>query len=244
MPARTTREEAPDSVRRLLLDLLEGSDELNPYEELCRYLSKVPEDAWGQEQVDLARGMIRRLEWWQVYELIERYAWLHETDRINGVFAAAGLAYEFFEGEVRTYEPDAAELEVDTIEDEAAETLDPNHRFVDAKAQYRKALEFLRQRPPDLESALSNAVNSIEGAVTVLTGEKTLGAGLKKLYSAERTPLSRSIEQLHNFGSAVPGVRHGAHSSSDLNEHEVRYVVRCAGSALAYLVSASYDGVF
>ena len=245
LPPRTTRDEAPSAVRRLLLDLLEGLDETDAYDVLCDYLRQVPRETWGRERQDEARYTIdRKLEWWQVYELIERHASWTDEDRVNAVFAEEGIGFELRDGTISTYEPDAEELEVADVEDAAAATLDPAGRFHDAKAQYRKGVDFLRQRPPDLENAVANAVNAVEGAVTVITGEKTLSSGLKKLFGAERTPLRLSIEQLHNYGSAVPGVRHGAHGPSDLNEHEARYIVRAAGSALAYLIAAEYDGVF
>lgn len=86
-------------------------------------------------------------------------------------------------------------------------------------------------------------MNAIEGTVTVITGEKSLSAGLKKLFGSDRTPLRLSIEQLQNYGSAVPGVRHGAHGPSNLNDHEARYVVRAAGSAMVYLIAADYEGL-
>jgi hypothetical protein len=72
LPPRTEREDAPEAVRRLLLDMLEGDDEIDPYEVLCGYLDRVPSESWGSDRQDEARYMIRKLEWWQVYELIER----------------------------------------------------------------------------------------------------------------------------------------------------------------------------
>jgi hypothetical protein len=245
LPPRTEREEAPEAVRRLLLDLLETNDEVDAYEALCAYLDKVPQEVWGRDRHDEVAYLIRKLKWWQVYDLIENYATPYaDAERVERVFAESGVAYEYVGGSILTYEPEAEELDVVGVEDEPPRTQDPDRRFVAAKAQYRKALDFLRQRPPDLENAVANAVNAVEGAVCVITGEKGLSAGLKKLYSAERTPLRLSIEQLHNYGSAVPGVRHGAHAPSDLNEHEARYVVRAAGSALSYLIAAEYESFF
>jgi len=180
-----------------------------------------------------------------VYDLIEKHAGgMYAEERIEKLFSENGIAYQYVGGEIFPWEPDAEELEVAGIEDLTPMTQDPKGRFAAPKTQYAKALDFLRQRPADLESAVANAVNAVEGAVTVITGEKQLSAGLKKLHTGERSTLRLSIEQLHNFGSAMPGVRHGAHALSDLNEHEVRHVVRAAGSALAYLIAADYDGIF
>lgn len=244
LPPRTEREDAPEAVRRLLLDLLESYDEIDPYEDLCSYLNKVPSETWGQERQDEVRYLIRKMEWLQVYELIERYGGRVDEEHIEKVFAESGIAFEYRDRHLVPYEPEAEELDVVGVEDEPLHTQDPARRFVDAKEQYGKALDFLRRRPPDLENAVANAVNAVEGAAQVITGEKSLSDALKKLYTKERTPLRLSIEQLHNYGSAVPGVRHGAHAPSDLNEHEARCVVRAAGSALAYLIAADYEGLF
>jgi hypothetical protein len=245
LPPRTKREDAPEAVRRLLLDLLEEDDEIDSYEVLCAYQDKVPREIWGTDRYEEVTYVIRQLKWWDVYELIERHAHGYsDEDRIEKVFAEAGIAYEYRDGYIVPYEPEAEELEVVAVEDEALRTQDPQHRFADAKDQYRKALDFLRQRPPDLENAVANAVNAVEGAVCVVTGKKSISEGLKTLYTRERSPLRMSIEQLHNYGSAVPGVRHGAHAPSDLNQHEALYVVRAAGSALAYLIAADYEGLF
>jgi hypothetical protein len=244
LPPRTEREDAPPAVRRLLLDLLEESDEPDAYDALCSYLRKVPDDLYGNDRERAAQYLINRLPWPDVYELIERRAGWDECDRVNDVFAEAGIGFEFDGSSIRVYEPEAEDLEVLGVEDEPLSAPDPGERFRDAKAQYKKGLDFQRQRPPDLENAVSNAVNAVEGAVTVITGEKSLSAGLKKLYAGDRAPLRLSIEQLHNYGSSVPGVRHGAHAPSGLNEHEALYIIRAAGSALAYLIAADYEGLF
>lgn len=178
-----------------------------PYEVLCEYQGRVPSETWGSERQDEVRYIVRKLDWWDVYELIERHASYLDAERIERVFAENGIGFEFRDGEITAYDPEAEELAVLDVEDKTVSTRDPGRRFFDAKEQYRKAVEFMRQKPPDLENAVANAVNAIEGAVTVITGEKSLSSGLRRLYSAERTPLRQSIEQLHNYGSAVPGVR-------------------------------------
>ena len=245
LPPRVITEEAPEAVRRYLLDLLEEDGELDAYDVLCSYLDRVPDELSGKERYDTAAWLVKKLNWFDVYELIERHAGgMYAEARVEKLFSENGIAYQYVGGEIFAWDPDAEELEVAGVEDLPLQTRDPNGRFIAPKAQYAKALDFLRKRPADLENAVASAVNAVEGAVTVITGEKTLSVGLKKLHTGERSPLRLSIEQLHNFGSAMPGVRHGAHALSDLNEHEARHVVRAAGSALAYLIAADYDAIF
>jgi hypothetical protein len=246
-PPRTTRDEAPDEVRRLLLDLLEeNADEADPYEVLCAHEKRVPQGGmYSDDRKEAAQNIIRRLPWADVYDLIENHAGYWTEERVNTVFAEAGVGYELIDGEISLYEPEADELQVAGVEDEVEAARDPGGKFEHPKAQYLQGLEELRKKPPKLESAVDDAVNAVEGTVMVITGESSLSKGLKKLYAKDgtRSPLAESMEKLFGYGSAVPGVRHGAHAASNLNEHEATYVVRAAGSAIAYLIAAHYEGL-
>ncbi|MFF1788064.1 hypothetical protein ACFVX9_16605 [Kitasatospora sp. NPDC058243] len=49
------------------------------------------------------------------------------------------------------------------------------------------------------------AVNMLEGVVRIAAGKKSIDAGLRHLFpEGERTPLCQAINQLHNYGSAMP----------------------------------------
>ncbi len=104
-------------------------------------------------------------------------------------------------------------------------------------------MSFLDGRPPDLEKAVSEAANAVEGVVRLISGEKSISAGLRKLMpSGERRPLLDTMNQLFNYASAVPGARHGAHAPSGLTDAEARYVVRVAGAAIAFLAASDAEG--
>jgi hypothetical protein len=134
---------------------------------------------------------------------------------------------------------------VSSVVDDALSVADLDGRFRTVIGQYQKAVTALEGRPPDLEKAVAEAVNAVEGAVTVITGEKTLSKGLRQLMpSRSRRALLDTINQLHNYASAVPGARHGAHAPSGLSDPEARYVVRAAGSALSFLITGSAAGAF
>lgn len=249
LPPRTETEDAPAAVRKLLLDLIEErnewDEEFDPYEAVCDILGEVPSEEWGMERRDATRRAVNStLDWPDVYELIGRVASSDQEERINRVLAKAGIGFDYYGGEFHRYEPEAEELEVAGVESEAlAPGLDATGRFLAPKEQYSKALGFLRSKPPDLPNAVASALNALEGTVGVITGEKNISAGLKRLYSGERTGLAQSMEKLFAYSSAMDGVRHGARQGSNINEHEATYVVRAAGSAIAYLIAAEYEGL-
>ena len=248
-PARVNRDDAPEGVRKLLLDLIlereQWDEEFSGYEFLCNILNEVPSDHWGNElQYFVRRAVSTRLDWPDVYDAISGIASFDQEERIGEVLAAEGMAYDFYGGEFHAYEPEADELEVTGIESQALVAgLDPEGRFAGPKGQYKKALNFLRSTPPDLPNAVASAVNALEGTVSVITGTKNISDGLKTLYAGERKPLGRSMEMLFAYGSTKDGVRHGARKGSDdLTIHEAAYIVRAAGSAIAYLIAADYEG--
>lgn len=247
-PARTERGDAPELVRKLLLDLMEEradwDEEFDPYEFLCDALGQIPEDLWGEDRRNATRYLItRKLPWPDVYELIERVAPEQER-RVNEILAQAGVGFEYWGGEFHLYEPEADELEVSAVEDEAlAPSLDAEGKFTAPKRQYAKALELVRTMPIDTANAVAQAVNALEGTVAVITEKKNIADGLKQLYQGERAPLSKSMEMLFVYGSTKDGVRHGARKDDDeISVQEATYVVRSAGSAIAYLIAAYYEG--
>jgi hypothetical protein len=249
LPPRTEREDAPPAVRKLLLDLMEErvqwDEEFDPYEMVCDALDEVPREEWPQERRDATRRAVNfTLDWPDVYDLIGRVASRDQEERINRVLAKAGIGFEYYGGEFQLFEPEADELEVTNVEEEPLDHgLDPKGRFRAPKEQYQKALDFLRSKPPDLPNAVASALNALEGTVGVITGKKNISDGLKQLYTGERTGLAKSMEMLFVYSSAMDGVRHGARQGSDISEYEATYVVRTAGSAIAYLIAAKYEGL-
>lgn len=245
-PPRTERADAPELIRKLLLDLMEEraewDEDFEPYEVMCDFLNEVPENLYGSERQERVRHAVRAIDWPDVYELIAQAASEQET-RVNDALAAAGIAYEFYGGEFHLYEPAAHEVEVADAEDQPLQPgLDADGRFKAPLEQYRKSLQFLRSMPPDTANAVASAVNALEGTVGVITGKKNISDGLKAIYSGERIPLAKSMEMLFAYGSTKDGVRHGARNGGDeIGAQEATYIVRAAGSAIAYLIAADYE---
>ncbi len=207
-------------------------------------LHRVPDgDIWGVEVEREVSRLVMAMEWFEVYDAIEEVLDGSNSRRVDEALAQAGAAYELIDGKFWPFEPVADELEVADMAYDALAAVDPSGRLKPALAQYRKAVSFLDGRPPDLEKAVSEAANAVEGVVRLISGEKSISAGLRKLMpSGERRPLLDTMNQLFNYASAVPGARHGAHAPSGLTDAEARYVVRVAGAAIAFLAAADAEG--
>lgn len=248
MPARTNLDDAPAPVRKLLLDLIEDrvewDDEFRPYDMVCDALDMVPVEDEYTDVRRLTREAVQSgLDWTSVYDLIEQLAGGDQDGRVEAVMAKAGMGYTFYGGGFHLYEPVADELEVTGIEDLPMEgSLRPAGKYAAPLAQYQKAVGFLRSRPSDLANAVASAVNALEGTVRVASGSKNISDGVKKLFTGQEVTLGKSMEMLFNFGSAKDSVRHGGVTGADLTDHEAAHVVRCAGSAIAFIVAADRDG--
>jgi hypothetical protein len=128
----------------------------------------------------------------------------------------------------------AEELEVDAIESEATAAL--HAEFAHVGKQWSSAMKALRNG--ELEDAVAAAVNALEGAVRTVTGKKSINDGLRSLFTGgHRAPLVAAIGQLHNYGSAMPNVRHGGSEPSTLDVIEARGVIRAAAAWITMIVN-------
>ena len=127
----------------------------------------------------------------------------------------------------------ADELDVSDVVDEPTRLL--HGRFSPARRQWEQSRQALADRKYEL--AVQQGVNALESVVRVASGESKISAGLKKLFpTGERAPLVAAINQLHNYGSAMPGVRHGGDKMSDLTSAEARGVCRAAAVWMSMLI--------
>lgn len=87
------------------------------------------------------------------------------------------------------------------------------------------------------EVAVQQAVNALESVVRIAPEQNKISAGLKKLFpTGERATLIDAINQLHNYGSAMPGVRHGGDKLSDLTPAEARGVCRASAVWMSTII--------
>jgi hypothetical protein len=99
----------------------------------------------------------------------------------------------------------------------------------------------MRQRRYEL--AVAQAVNALESVVLVVSGKKSIDEGLKAVLPAgERAPLRQAINQLHNYGSAMPQVRHGSRKLSILSAAEARAACRAVAVWIVMLIELDKQG--
>lgn len=236
----------PPALRRVLQDLVESADpeDGGPLRVLADLLNVPTPAEWGYDAVLWVRGEIERLDAKRVYEFIQSLASGGSPSldrRVNDALASEDIDIEMVDGTFFYSDDVAEELGVSTVADEPARLL--HGRFSPARRQWEQSRQALADRTHEL--AVQQAVNALESVVRIASGENKISAGLKKLFpTGERAPLIDAINQLHNYGSAMPGVRHGGGKMSDLTPAEARGVCRAAAVWISMLIDLDTQKAF
>src|SRR5690348_5410964 len=116
-PARDRYEEAPERVRGLLDRVLHEGNVVAAYERLCAVMGRMPDSAiWGASYASPeVRRMVERMEWWQVFDVLEEVSDgdSGNDDDVNEAFALSGLAYEMVDGVIYTMDEAGELLEIE-----------------------------------------------------------------------------------------------------------------------------------
>lgn len=241
LPERDVVEDAPEPVRALLRRMmLDEWGALAAYRQMCEVLGEVPDaDVWSdQGAASYVDHKLGRLEWFEVFDLLEEVSSGVDDDDVNAVFARAGLAYQMVDGQIQLLDPEGDALEISGTEHDALSHLKAEYSAV--RTQYQRALDALHGRPPDLERAVAEAVNALEAVARVSSGKKDFGKAIDA--SLDGRPhagaLAATLKALYGWASQLPGARHGRHEEPDITYEDAFLAVRLAGAAIAYLITS------
>lgn len=240
--------DVPAALRRVLQDLVESADPEGggpePVDVLAELLDVPTPTQWGNDARLWVRGEIERLDAKRVYEFIQFLADGGSPGldaRVNKALASEDIDIEMIDGTFFRREDVADELGVRDVANEPVSLL--HGRFSPARQQWEQSRQALADRT--YEVAVQQAVNALESVVRIASGKGRISDGLKKLFpTGERTPLVDAINQLHNYGSAMPGVRHGGSKLSDLTPAEARGVCRAAAGWMSMIIDLDSQGAF
>lgn len=234
----------PQALRRVLLELIGAKDPESgegPLDTAARLADVPPPALWGTDAQLWVRQHVERMSDREIFDGIEDVleGGSYMDSRINAILVKADAGLECVDGRFYNLDEAADDLGVGAIESEATAAL--KAEFAHVGKQWDGAMKALRDG--HLEDAVAGAVNALEGAVRTATGRKSINDGLKSLFpDGHRTPLVAAINQLHNYGSAMPNVRHGGSQPSTLDVIEARGVVRAAAAWITMVVNISRTG--
>ncbi|MGR3871593.1 hypothetical protein ACUXZZ_23825 [Streptomyces graminifolii] len=160
-------------------------------------------------------------------------------ERVNKILKEAEIALVMVDG---SFLEDDEELDVQDATVHPLTLL--TGTYAAARSNWSKALT--AQKAGDDRQAVALAVNTLEGVVKIASRQKDINSGLRRLFpESERTPLCQAINQLHNYGSAMPWVRHGGGQKDvELTRIEALGVVRVAAVWIVMLINLDKEGRF
>lgn len=208
------REDAPDSLRVRILQAAKESD-VRPSELreiICDLAGVFPDESNWSEYPNIdgeVRGHAKRLEWYKVYDFIERiYQHLMQqhafnsrdfAGRINEFFLSEGIGWKLESGSVQARGSDDFEAAVGVAEQE----LERAGRST-AAGEIREALQDLSRRPsPDLTGAVQHGMAALECVARDTSGDckATLGQVLQRYAGLIPKPLDKAIEKAWGYAS-------------------------------------------
>ncbi|MEU3344122.1 hypothetical protein ABZ723_03785 [Streptomyces sp. NPDC006700] len=238
------RESAPDGLRRVLQDLIDAMEE-EGMPTLAEWLDVPrPTDLWANDVGRWIGDKLQRLPDPQVYDFIESAlsGSSHYDERVNKILRSNDIALSMVDGAFYEDDEAAEDYGVEGAAEQPVSLL--RGKYAAAGTMWAKALT--SHRAGDDKQAVALAVNTLEGVVKIASGKKDINAGLRFLFpEGERGPLRSAINQLHNYGSAMPWVRHGGGIKDlELDRIEARGVLRSSAVWIVMLVNLDSEGDF
>lgn len=174
--------------------------------------------------------------WYEVMDLLE-FLVTHSresfVESINNTFERFMVGWRIVGDEIV---PVTAEAEVAALED----ALSATQKFAGAHNHLKTALSLLSDRStPKYAKVMHEAISAVEAVARHYTGERTLGAALKKLESKgipAHKALTAAWGQLYGYTSDENGIRHGSVVDAEVDEAMATYFLVTCSAFVGYLI--------
>lgn len=175
-------------------------------------------------------GYLKRFEDWHTDEIAAL-----AVDLFNNVFETNLVGYRFVDFKIVRLD---SEVDVEALTD----ALKASRDCAGARGHLKRSAELLSDRKsPDYPNSVKESISAVEAVVRKITGEGTLGAGLKKLQSAGVTihpALESGWSKLYGWTSDANGIRHAAVGPTDADQAVAKYMLITCSAFVSYLIEA------
>lgn len=186
---------------------------------------------WGQ-----VKGVVLRSDWVDALDMIE--AILGYVKRFED-YNTQGIAEGFADLFNKTFEIylvgfrfiDLKLMPLDSEADLSAITsaLDDTRSLKGARHHLSQAATLLADRKnPDYPNSIKESISAVESVCVAVTGEKTLGAAVKKLQTAGvkvHPALEAAWSKMYGWTSDDDGIRHGSIDAPDADQSLAKYML-------------------
>ncbi|MBT1671827.1 AbiJ-NTD4 domain-containing protein [Curtobacterium flaccumfaciens] len=201
-------------------------------------------EVWGRVKTIITDG-----EWFEALDCIEAYGkYLHRfsnqytyevPDAFDGLLNAT--LEQYLVG-YRLVGRELVPLGDDVSAAAVTDALDLTAKLAGARNHLIRATELLADRQtPDYPNAIKEAISAVESVVATVTGQGTLGAGLKKLKAAgiELHPaLESAWSKMYGWTSDAQGIRHAAIDETDADQSLAKYMLVACSAFVSYVIES------
>ena len=142
------------------------------------------------------------------------------------------MGYRFIGNEITPVDSNAEAEAIESALEDAVSVAGARHAL-------ERAVELLADRQnPDYPNSVKESVSAVEAVTRKVTGESTLGAGLKKLQASGLTihpALKDGWLKLYGWASDEDGVRHGAIDAASIDQTMAKYILVSCSAFVSYL---------
>lgn len=195
----------------------------------------------------MIKQAIMTREWNEVLDLLERF--MKDWDRLetskseglkraflkalNARFESELVGYRFIGLEITPVDSNA---EADAI----GAALSDTESIAGARHAIDRAIELLADRQtPDYPNSIKESISAVEAVVKKVTGEGTLGAGLKKLEDAGlriHPALREAWSKMYGWTSDADGIRHAGIDAASADQALAKYALVTCSAFVSYLI--------
>ena len=199
------------------------------------------------------KATVRELEWFQALDVLEGVLVVAATflegrspklayearDAANRAFEKYLVGFRFVEGRLA---PIDSEVDREAVQ----EAMEAARDFSGAQRHLRLALErFADRESPDYANSVKESISAVESVVKKVTGESTLGAGLKVLERsgiAVHPALASAWAKIYGWTSDADGIRHASVEAVETDQAMARYMLVCSSAFVSYLIDVGRRG--
>ncbi len=204
-----------------------------------------PSDVWGMVKEVVLRG-----KWFDAIDLLEAFVGYVRRFKTRGNWeldqAVISLLNSILEKNMVGFRLiDKQFVPLDTSEEAEALThaLEIAADFAGARHHLGRAAELLSDRKsPDYPNSIKESISAVEAVVAKVTGQQTLGTGLKRLKDSGLTihpALEQAWAKMYGWTSDAEGIRHAAVGEADSDQNIAKYMVVACAAFVSYLIEAA-----
>lgn len=215
--------------------------------EFKRAADEQPSDSrlWGEIKTRVLAG-----EWFDVLDLLERivgYLKVYEDSQtkplVKAIKEAFNTQFEHYLVGYRFIGVEITPLDDTTQSKAVSEAVGDAGSIKGARHHLERAIELLSDRTnPDYPNSIKESISAVEAVCVAITGEKTLGAAVKKLGAAGvaiHPSLETAWSKMYGWTSDANGIRHGSIDRPDTNQELAKYVLVTCSAFVSLLIETA-----